>query len=146
MDLYVARMFAGAYVICLVSFTGIYVLVEAFAKLDRFLRQDTALLSSLIQYHAAMIPTVYANFMGPLLTLAAGMFTMTHLQKHNELTPLKAAGVSIYRVMVPIFVLAGLLTGVSFFLKDSVLPHFREPIRAALSLARARPLNPPPYY
>jgi lipopolysaccharide export LptBFGC system permease protein LptF len=145
-DLYVARLFLAAYVVCLISFTGIYVLVEAFAKLDRFLRQDTALLSSLIQYHAAMIPTAYANFMGPLLTVAAGMFTMTHLQKHNELTPLKAAGASIYRVMVPIFVLAGLLTVATFFMKDRLLPRFREPIRAALQLARAKPLNPPPYY
>jgi lipopolysaccharide export LptBFGC system permease protein LptF len=146
MDLYIARSFLVAYLICSVSFIGLFVLVEAFAKLDRFLRQDSSLFVSLLKYHLAMIPTVYANYMGPILTLAAGMFTMTHLQKSNELTPLKGAGISVYRIMLPIFFLASCLMGVTYYLKEDVIPRFKEPIRSALSLARAHPLNPPPYF
>jgi lipopolysaccharide export LptBFGC system permease protein LptF len=145
MDLYVARTFAVSYAICFVSFVGLFVTIEAFGKLDRVLRQDGSLLGSLFRYHIAMIPTAYANHIGPLLTLAAGMFTLTLLHKQNELTPLKASGVSIYRVVFPVFVLAALLTAGTFYLKDRVLPRFKDPIRAALALARARPLNPPPY-
>ncbi|MBI4607230.1 MAG: LptF/LptG family permease [Planctomycetes bacterium] len=146
MDLYVARIFLAAYAVCTVSFVGLFVLVEAFAKLDRFLRQDSSLAATIFKYHLAMIPTAYANYMGPVLTLAAGMFTMTHLNRLNELTPFKAAGISIYRVMLPVFFLAACLTGLTVWLKEEVLPAFKEPIRSALSLSRARPLNPPPYY
>lgn len=146
LDLYVARIFLTAYVICTLSFVGLFVLVEAFGKLDRFLRQDSTLVVTILKYHMAMIPTAYASYLGPVVTLAAGMFTMTTLNGQNEITPIKAAGVSIYRAMAPVFVLAACVAVFSFFLKELVLPHFREPIRSALALSRARPLNPPPYY
>jgi lipopolysaccharide export LptBFGC system permease protein LptF len=83
--------------------------------------------------------------MGPLLTLAAAMFTLTTLTRQNELAPLKAAGISIYRILLPIFVLAALLAAFGFFLQERVIPRFKDPIRSALALARARPLNPAPY-
>ncbi len=146
MDLYVARSFILAYAVCAVSFVGLFVVIEAFAKLDRFLRQDSSLIATIFKYHLAMIPTAYANYMGPILTLAAGMFTMTTLNRQNELTPLKAAGISVYRAMMPIFVLAAGLTGFTFYLKERVIPRFKDPIRSALSLSRARTLNPMPYY
>jgi lipopolysaccharide export LptBFGC system permease protein LptF len=145
-DIYVARLFGAAYVICAISFVGLFVLIEAFAKLDRFLGQDAPLIASIFRYHVAMIPTVYASFMSPVLTLAAGMFTMASLNRHDEITPFKAAGISVYRVMLPIFVIASVLMAGSFYLKDQVIPRYKDPIRAALSLSRARPLNPPPYF
>jgi lipopolysaccharide export LptBFGC system permease protein LptF len=93
-----------------------------------------------------MIPTVYASFMAPVLTLAAAMFTLTALNRQNEVTPLKAAGVSIYRVLAPIFILAAMLAAFTFYLQEKVIPRFKDPIRTALAVARARPLNPPPYF
>lgn len=146
MDLYVTRTFLIAYAVCAFSFIGLFVLVEAFSKLDRFLRQDSNLVVTLVTYHLAMIPTAYANYMGPILTLAAGMFTMTTLNRQNELTPFKAAGISVYRVMMPVFFFACCLTLLTFYLKEKVIPEYREPIRAALALARAKPLNPMPYF
>ncbi|HZN59762.1 MAG TPA: LptF/LptG family permease [Planctomycetota bacterium] len=146
MDLYVARHFLFAYAICSVSFVGLFVLVEAFSKLDRFLRQESPLVVTLFKYHLAMIPTAYVNYVGPILTLAAGMFAMTTLNRQNELTPLKAAGVSVYRCMLPIFLIAAALAGGTFYLKDQVLPSFKEEIRAALALSRSKALNPMPYY
>lgn len=145
-DLYVVRQFIQAYAVCLVSFVGLFVLVEAFSKLDRFLRQDAPLISTLVRYHVAIVPTVYAQYLGPVLTLAAGMFTLTALNRQNELTPLKTAGVSVHRVMAPVFVLTAALMAAGFAIKDQVLPLYRDQIRQALSLARGRPLRPPPYY
>jgi lipopolysaccharide export LptBFGC system permease protein LptF len=74
------------------------------------------------------------------------MFTLTNLNRRNEITPLKAAGISVYRTMLPIFLLAGGVTVFSFYLKEDVIPRFKEPIRSALALARSGPLSPPPYY
>ena len=42
--------------------------------------------------------------------------------------------------------LAVLFMGFSFYLKDSVIPRFKDPIRAALALSRSKPLTPPPYF
>ena len=72
LDLYVAKLFITAYVICTLSFVGLFVLVEAFGKLDRFLRQDSTLLVTILKYHMAMIPTAYASYLGPVVTLLPG--------------------------------------------------------------------------
>ena len=145
-DLYVARQYIVAYAICSVSFVGLFVIIESFAKLDRFLRQDTPFLIALVKYQLAMIPTAYAGYLSPVLTLAAAMFTMTSLTRHNELAPLKGAGISVYRIMAPLFVLATFLMVGTFLIKDRLIPRFKDPIREALSLSRARPLSPPPYF
>ncbi|MCZ6792917.1 MAG: LptF/LptG family permease [Planctomycetota bacterium] len=144
-DLYVSRTFLVSYAICAVSFVGLFVSIEAFAKLDRFLKQDSPLLVTLWRYHLAMIPTVFVHYIGPVLTAAAGMFTVTLLNRHNELTAVKAAGVSMYRILAPIFVIAALLTGFTFILQEDILPHFRGAIRTALAFSKARPLEPDPF-
>ena len=87
MDLYVSKTFLLAYAICAVSFIGLFVLIEAFAKLDRFLRQDSSLVVTILKYHLAMIPTAYANYMGPILTLAAAMFTRSRLLRNTPFAP-----------------------------------------------------------
>ena len=43
MDIYVTKLFVTSYVICFLSFIGLFVTMEAFLKLDRFLRQDGVL-------------------------------------------------------------------------------------------------------
>ena len=141
-DLYVARIFLVCYGICAVSFIGLFVSIEAFAKLDRFLRQDGSLLSTLFRYHLAMVPTVYTHYVGPILTAAAGMFTVTLLNREREIAVLKASGVSTYRILAPIFVIAAILVGVTFWMQERVLPEHRGAIRTALAFSRGRPLQP----
>ncbi len=140
-DLYVARHFLGAYLVCGFSFLGLFAVIEAFSKLDRFLNQESNFLVAIVQYNIAMVPTVYTNYMGPIITLGAAMFTLTALIRQNELCPLQAAGISVYRVCLPIFVLAVGMTGFTFFLQEKVIPRYKHSIREALAVVRGKPLE-----
>ncbi len=140
-DLYVTRLFLSGYVVCTVSLVGLYIVIEAFSKLDRFLQQDESFFIAIAKYNFAMVPTIYTNYLGPIITLGAAMFALTTLHRQNELTPLKASGVSVYRVCAPIFVLAVGFTVMTYFLQESVIPQFKDPIRAALDLGRGKPLK-----
>lgn len=146
LDLYLVRTFVTAYAICLLSFLGLFVVIEAFAKLERFLRQDSPLPVTLARYYVAMVPTIFTNYLGPVLTAAAGMFTVTILNRHSELSAIKATGVSVYRILAPIFVLAGILTLFTFYLQEKVIPTHRSAIRTALAFSKGRPLEPDPFY
>jgi lipopolysaccharide export system permease protein len=145
-DVYVSRTYFAAYAVSFVSFVGLFVIIEAFAKLDRFVEHGGSLLVTLIRYDLAMIPTVWTNYMGPILTSAAGLVTVTLLNRHNELVPLKASGVSVYRALLPLFFFAAVFLVLTLFLQERVLPGFREPIRLALAISHARPLQPKPNY
>lgn len=146
LDIYIAKTFIVAYAVCAVSFIGLYVTIEAFAKLDRFLKQEGALPVILWRYYLAMIPTIYTNYMGPVLTSAAGLFTVTLFNRYNELDAAKAHGMSVYRFLGVIFILAGLLTGFTFYLQEKVLPAHRGPIRTALAFSKGKPLEPDPFF
>ena len=145
-DLYVARVFLLSWIACAVSFIGLFVIIEAFAKLDRFLKQEGSFFGSVFRYYGAMVPTIYTNYMGPILTSAAALFAVTLLHRHNEVQALKSAGVSVYRILAPIFVFAALFVGLTFWLQEVVLPNNRESIRSALAISKSKPLEPEAYY
>lgn len=58
----------------------------------------------------------------PLAILLASLITFGNLGEHNELTAMKGSGVSLLRVLRPIFIFSLLLTVFSFVFSDKVVP------------------------
>ncbi len=78
--------------------------------------------------------------------LLAVLITLGLMQRANEVTALKATGISIYRVVVPVL-LAGALVSTALFLSDQFyLPHANKRQDALLNKIKGRPpqtyLNP----
>jgi lipopolysaccharide export LptBFGC system permease protein LptF len=59
----------------------------------------------------------------PLCVLLAVLVTFGLMQKSNEITAMKASGVSIYRAVLPVLVISGLLAGALFLMEESYLPY-----------------------
>ena len=145
-DLYVVRLFLASYLACFIIFAGFFIAIEFSFKFDRFMREDENIFLTLLKYNLAMIPTVFTNFMGPILTSAAGLFTVTLLNRNNEIQALKTNGMSTYRLLLPIFVMSFLLIGLTFYLQEVVLPGQRNSIRTALAISKSKLLEPETYY
>jgi len=129
-DWYVLRCYAHAYVVCALSFFGLYVGAEVFSRLKKFLApHGIPLYLVFLRYYAVMIPVVYTYYLGPVLTLAAAMFCLTALNKNNEITPLKAAGVSLYRIVTPIFAAGFFFAVLTFCSQQFLIPSMRDAIR-----------------
>jgi len=60
--------------------------------------------------------------MAPLSVLLAVLTTFGLLQKSNEITAMKATGTSIYRVIVPVFVIAAAISAGLFFFDQLYIP------------------------
>lgn len=58
----------------------------------------------------------------PLATLLASMMTMGTLGENNELLAIKAAGISVSRVMLPLIVASGLIAIGTFFAINNLVP------------------------
>lgn len=59
----------------------------------------------------------------PLAVLLASIMTFGSLGENYELTALKAAGISLYRIMKPLIALIMVLTLAAFFFSNNVLPY-----------------------
>jgi LPS export ABC transporter permease LptF/LPS export ABC transporter permease LptG len=78
--------------------------------------------------------------------LLAVLITLGLMQRSNEVTALKATGISIYRIIVPVLV-AAVLVAVALFLSDQFyLPHANKRQDALLNTIKGKPpqtyLNP----
>lgn len=88
-----------------------------------------AVILELIMYASAtVIP------MGlPLATLLASIMTMGNLGENNELLALKAAGVSLPRIMKPLVILMVVISCASFFVINNLTPYSYKQMFSLLS-------------
>ena len=105
--------FFKAYVVSFVSLVGLYVVIDAFSNLDEFLKITNStgeLFRHMGHYYLVRVSFFYDRLCG-VITMMAAIFTVTWMQKNNELLAMLAAGISAKRVIVPVIVSAGLVSG-----------------------------------
>ena len=66
--------------------------------------------------------TLFPNAI-PLATLLASIMTLGNLGERNELLAMKAAGVSLMRILAPLMVVSALISIAAFFAADRLVPH-----------------------
>ncbi|MBN1628444.1 MAG: LptF/LptG family permease [Thermoleophilia bacterium] len=123
-DRYVARSFIWPWILCLVSVLGLYVVIDLFSKLGGFREQESLgrSLELAVVYYATFLPLFLSQVM-PMVTLLAAMIALIRLSKQNELTALKACGISFQRTLVPLFLLSALLAGLLLVDQEWVVPQ-----------------------
>ena len=85
-----------------------------------------------------LVPYLLA-FTIPMATLMAILLAFARLANDNELTAMKAAGISLYQTIPPVALLAGFAWLVTLALSNFVLPHANSAFqRTVLEMARSR--------
>ena len=128
MDRYLLRSFLKSLLVCFLSLAGLYVVVDLFTNLDEFIslgQRDGSLWPVLSQYYGARVLAFFERTSG-ILTLIAAIFTITWLQRHNEMTALLAAGISKARITKPIVLVVALISLLSVMNRELVLPLFQN--------------------
>ncbi|MEJ2009767.1 MAG: LPS export ABC transporter permease LptF [Acidobacteriota bacterium] len=120
LDIYVLRSWLFYLAILLVTFTGIYMIFDFFQLLGDIVRNQIAA-QIILKYYWYLTPQV-VYLMLPLSILVATLVSLGLMTKSNEVTAIKSAGVSLYRVSAPILIAAGLLSGSMFLLGNNYLP------------------------
>jgi lipopolysaccharide export system permease protein len=97
---------------------------------------DFSIILEFIVYTMAMLMT---NAL-PLAMLLASIMTFGDLGENNELLAMKAAGISLYRIMKPVIVLSIFLSIGSFYFYNQVIPvSYKKLIALMSSIRQLRP-------
>ena len=137
-DRYIMWQFLISYGICASAVLGMFMVIEGVSRLDHFMKQQDPLPLVVFRYFKALLPVYFTAYFGPVLTLLAAMFTITNLHKGQEVTPLKAAGLSVQRILAPFFLMAGFFAVSMMAVQEFVLPTLREDIQQAQSYGEKR--------
>jgi lipopolysaccharide export system permease protein len=97
---YTLAFFYRFFFLSLGSFTGLYLLIEFFEKVDNFVRKN-AVLSQYLFYFLGKIPMIVTQVV-PLAVLMGVFMTIGTLSHSNELTAMRVGGMSLPRITLPL--------------------------------------------
>ena len=103
--------FFRSYAIVWSSLISLYVVIDLFTHLDSFVNRSggfAAIAQFIITYYLYRIPQVFDLLAEPISLLAA-TFTVSWMQKNNEMLPQLSAGVPTRRIIRPVLI-GGLIT------------------------------------
>jgi LPS export ABC transporter permease LptG len=122
LDDYVMRRFVSLLLLILFSFLAVALVFEFFELLNDIVRNRVHPLT-VGDYLLNQVPSLLYLPVAPMSVLLAVLVTFGLMQKSNEITAMKATGVSVYRTLVPILVIAGGLAAGLFLLDQWYLPY-----------------------
>jgi len=117
---YLSRELLQIFILSLLALLTIYALVEFFGSLDDFIEGHTGP-ALIFLYIVNQLPFFTVQFI-PLALLLGTMLTLGSMGQHNELIALRACGISLYQISVPLIVTGLLLAGLTFTLNEYLVP------------------------
>ena len=120
-DRYLFRELLTPLAYCLGGFMIFWVSFFFFTELEHMQESKLHLLDT-VEYALAMLPGFFVMVL-PIALLLALLYALTHHARHNEITALRAAGVGLWRLCAPYFVVGLLATGVYFALNEIAVPR-----------------------
>ena len=123
--------FVKAYLVSFISLVGLYVVIDAFSNLDEFLKDSppTLVLFQRMGYYYLIRLSFFYDRLCGVITMMAAIFTVTWMQKNNELLAMLAAGVSTKRVIVPVVVSAALVSGLAIANQELLIPRIGDDLQ-----------------
>jgi lipopolysaccharide export LptBFGC system permease protein LptF len=129
LDRYVLRSFIFCCIVVFFVFIGLRIIADLFVNMDEFVkggREMHEVIGHVLNYYGAQ-SLLYIMELGGIAVTFGAAFTLARMNKTNELTAMLASGVSLYRVLLPIFlgsvVLVGLLVVDREFLVPRIAPR-----------------------
>lgn len=127
-DRYLTWQFFKALLIFFITFAGLFVVIDAFGNLDEFIEHGEkagGLLRVVVGYYGVRMLALLDRTSG-VLTLVAAMFTLTALERNNELTALMAAGIPRRRMARPIIGAVLAVSLIAVMNREVILPKYRD--------------------
>lgn len=138
-DLYVIRQYLHVVVLAFVGLLGLFYIGTIVDLSDKLFKSNTSagMLMDFLWYSTPQ----YIYFLMPIAILVAVLVTIGSLSKTSELTVLRACGVSLYRLAMPLLLFATLWSGVLFGLEEYVLAPANKKKTAIEDVIRSRPAS-----
>lgn len=117
---YMAREHLKVFTMCLAGLMTVYLVVDFFEKVRKFIKYD-AELPAILGYFALRIPHILFQI-APLAVLMATLLTLGMLSRNHEVTAMRSCGISLYRIAAPFVSVALAVSFVLLGVSAEVMP------------------------
>ena len=119
LDRYVGKQYLKIVLLTFVGLLGIFYIATFVDLSEKLFKGETTVLT-IVEYFWYATPQ-FVSYVLPISALVATLVTVGMLTKTSELTVMKACGISLYRVSLPLLLFAALWSGVLFGMGESFL-------------------------
>jgi LPS export ABC transporter permease LptG len=137
LDRYVARSYLGLFTLVVAAFASIYALAE-FMDLFDDVQQHRVKGKVVVHFYAYHLPWI-VHFLAPLAVLVAVLATFGILSRRNEVTAMKAGGISLYRATLPLVLIAMLFSATLYATQEFLLPFTNRIAAMDYNVIKGRP-------
>lgn len=136
-DLYISKRFLKYFFLLLAAFLFLFSVFTFFEILEDVARNQIPFIA-VLDYFIFLTP--YLTYqLAPLAALVAALATLGLLAKNNEIVALKASGVSLYRLALPLLFAGALIATGMFLMDDTFLPYANQRQDSVRNRIKGRP-------
>ncbi|NPB04330.1 MAG: YjgP/YjgQ family permease [Thermotogae bacterium] len=122
-DRYVLREYLKVFLVLVAGVVAIFVVVNFFEMTDKIADHKPSP-KAILRYYAWMLPYLLSILM-PIAELLACFFSVGEMNRRLEILALKASGIDIWRVFLPILIVGVINVGIGIFLNWELVPKGR---------------------
>jgi LPS export ABC transporter permease LptF/LPS export ABC transporter permease LptG len=137
LDRYISRAWIGHFALVTLAFVSIYVLAE-FMDLFDDIQQNSVKGKTVFHYYAFHIFQILFT-VAPIGVLVSVLVTLGVLARRNEITAMKAGGISLYRAAGPVIGMGLLMSGLLYGLQEYILPETNKVAAMDFNVIKGRP-------
>ncbi len=138
LDKYLLREFGWPLLYCFDAFGLLWLVMDLFDNLSDFLRGHATFVQ-VVRYYLVVFPNAFVLIL-PWSLLLGLLFCLTNLGKHNEIIAMRAGGVSVLRLAVPLLGVAVAGSLLMFAVNELFVPRSKERAHAIMrSMQRQGP-------
>ncbi len=119
LDQYILKNYLNKLFASVLAFTVTFLIVDLIDHLDKFIDSSMPRVE-IFRYYLYTFPW-FISIGLPMSFLLATVFSMGMLQKRNELTAVKASGISIHRISIPLLIVGLAASSLSFYFDNLVV-------------------------
>ena len=128
LDRYIIRAFIPTFALCLFVIVSLYIIIDLLQKLDDLIELGSSAFTLGFYYYAFLCPVIILQLF-PAITLIAVGLVLVKFMKNNEILAMQVAGISIYRTLLPIFVISVILSFVAGGNQEWLIPKLAAKIK-----------------
>ncbi len=121
LDRYVLRQFVLTFVFAIVALCSIFIVIDLFERLDKFIDNKTPIETVLV-FYVAFLP-YSLELVNPVALMLAGLFSVGRLSNNNEITAMRSGGQGPIRFLLPILVFAFFMSIAQVYFNGWVAPR-----------------------
>ena len=127
LDRYLLFTFLRIFVVCFLSFAGLYVVIHLFSNLDELaaLSEESSWGELMWAFYSPRMAELFDKT-APIMALVSGIFSVHLMQRNNEMTAIEAGGITKFRALRWVLLAGVVIVGLTVANREYLIPKLKD--------------------